>query len=79
MQFKYNQSGIRTSKTVNGVETKYTYVGDMLVSQKGSEVINFVYTAGGAPLGFTYTGTPYFYLLNLQRDIMTVADFEKRW
>ena len=75
MQFKYNQSGIRTSKTVNGVKTEYTYVGDMLVSQKtGNEVINFAYTAGGAPLGFTYNGTPYYYMLNLQSDVERIYD-----
>lgn len=75
MLFKYNQSGIRTSKKVNGVETEYTYAGDLLVSQKtGDEVINFAYTAGGAPYGFTYNGTPYFYLLNLQGDIVSIYD-----
>ena len=73
--FKYNNNGIRTSKTVNGVETEYFYVGDMLISQKtGNEVINFAYTAGGAPLGFTYNGTPYYYMLNLQGDIERIYD-----
>lgn len=75
MSFKYDCNGIRTKKTVNGVETKFTYVGSTLVSQKtGDEVINFAYTAGGAPLGFTYNGTPYFYLLNLQGDIIGIYD-----
>ena len=73
--FKYNSSGIRTSKTVNGVETEYFYVGDTLISQKtGNEVINFAYTAGGAPLGFSYNGTPYYYMLNLQGDIEKIYD-----
>ena len=75
MSLKYDCNGIRTKKTVNGVETEYTYVGDMLVSQKtGNEIINFAYTAGGAPLGFTYNGTSYFYLLNLQGDIIGIYD-----
>ena len=55
LSFKYDFNGIRTKKTVNGVETEYFYVGDTLVSQKtGNEVINFAYTAGGAPYGFAY-------------------------
>ncbi len=55
--------------------TEYFYVGDTLVSQKtGDEVINFAYTAGGAPLGFTYNGTPYYYMLNLQGDIEKIYD-----
>lgn len=75
LSFKYDNNGIRTKKTVNGVDTEFTYVGDMLVSQKtGNEVINFAYTAGGAPYGFTYNGTSYFYLLNLQGDIIGIYD-----
>lgn len=75
MSFKYDCNGIRTKKTVNGVETKFTYVGSTLVSQKtGNEVINFAYTAGGAPYGFTYNGQSYFYLLNLQGDVIGIYD-----
>ncbi len=47
----------------------------MLVSQKtGNEVINFAYSAGGAPYGFTYNGSSYFYLLNLQGDVIGIYD-----
>ena len=75
MSFKYDNAGIRTSKTVNGVETKYTYLGGTLVSQKtGDEVINFAYSAGGAPYGFSYNGQSYFYLLNLQGDVIGIYD-----
>ena len=75
MSFKYDNAGIRTSKIVNGVETKYTYLGGTLVSQKtGDEVINFAYSAGGAPYGFSYNGQSYFYLLNLQGDVIGIYD-----
>ncbi len=75
LSFKYDSSGIRTSKTVNGTQTKYTYIGTTLVSQKtGNEVINFAYSAGGAPYGFTYNGVSYFYLLNLQGDVIGIYD-----
>lgn len=75
MSFKYDNNGIRTKKTVNDAETEYFYVGDTLVSQKtGNEVINFAYTAGGAPYGFTYNGTSYFYLTNIQSDIIGIYD-----
>lgn len=75
MSFKYDNNGIRTKKTVNGVETEYFYVGDTLVSQKtGNETINFAYTAGGSPYGFTYNGTSYFYLTNIQGDIIGIYD-----
>ncbi len=75
MSFKYDNNGIRTKKTVNGVDTEYFYIGDTLVSQKiGNEVINFAYSAGGAPYGFTYNGTSYFYLTNIQGDIIGIYD-----
>ena len=75
MSFKYDNGGIRTKKTVNGVDTEYFYVGDTLVSQKtANETINFAYTAGGSPYGFTYNGTSYFYLLNIQGDIIGIYD-----
>ena len=75
MSFKHDFNSIRTKKTVNGVATEFTYVGDMLVSQKtGNEIINFAYTAGGAPYGFTFNGTSYFYLLNLQGNIIGIYD-----
>ena len=75
LSFKYDSSGIRTSKTVNGTQTKFTYIGTTLVSQKtGTEVINFAYSAGGSPYGFTYNGTSYFYLLNLQGDVIGIYD-----
>ena len=46
-----------------------------LVSQKtGNEIMNFAYTAGGAPYGFTYNGANYFYLLNLQGDVIGIYD-----
>ena len=75
MSFKYDSNGIRTLKRVNGVDTEFTYAGTTLVSQKtGNEIMNFAYTAGGAPYGFTYNGTNYFYLLNLQGDIIGIYD-----
>lgn len=50
-------------------------MGDTLVSQKtGNEIINSAYTAGGAPYGFTYNGTSYFYLANIQGDIIGIYD-----
>ena len=75
ISFKYDSSGIRTSKTVNGTKTKFTYIGTTLASQKtGNEILNFAYSAGGAPYGFTYNGTSYFYLLNLQGDVIGIYD-----
>ena len=71
--FKYDASGMRTEKTRGNNKTEYTYVGEKLVSMKsGSTVMNFAYGADGSPYSFTYNGTPYFYLLNLQGDVVGI-------
>lgn len=69
MSFKYDNNGIRIKRTVNGLDTEYFYIGDTLVSQKtGDEVINFAYTAGGAPYGFTYNGTNYLKIIFIRKE-----------
>ena len=73
--FKYDASGMRTEKTQGNYKIEYTYVGEKLVSMKaGDNVMNFAYGADGSPYGFTYSGTSYFYLLNLQGDIIGIHD-----
>ena len=73
--FGYDASGLRTWRIVNEDYTEYTYIGTTLVSQDtDGEIINFSYTASGAPYGFTLNGTSYFYLLNLQGDIIGIYD-----
>ena len=75
LSFKYDSSGLRTEKTSGNTTTEYTYVGEKLVSMKSGEtVMNFAYGADGSPYGFTYNGTSYFYLLNLQGDIIGIHD-----
>lgn len=73
--FKYDASGIRTEKSQGNSKTEYTYVGEKLVSMKsGSITMNFAYGADGSPYSFTYNGTVYFYLLNLQGDVIGIYD-----
>lgn len=75
ISFKYDSNGMRTQKTVNGVATDYTYVGSKLISQKtGDEVINFTYSGLGEAYAFSYNGTHYFYLNNLQGDVIGLYD-----
>ena len=73
--FKYDASGMRTEKTQGNYKIEYTYVGEKLVSMKaGDNVMNFAYGADGSPYSFTYNGTTYFYLLNLQGDVIGIYD-----
>lgn len=37
-------------------------------------VLDFTYDASGRPVSVTYDGTPYFYALNLQGDVVAILD-----
>ncbi len=75
ISFKYDSNGMRTQKTVNDVATDYIYAGTQLISQQtGNEVMNFVYSGLGEVYAVSYNGTHYFYLQNLQGDIIGLYD-----
>ena len=53
--FTYNDEGIRTSKTVNGV--KYTYIldGSQIVGELWEDkAMLYIYDANGSPIGMQY-------------------------
>ena len=68
--YTYDDSGLRTSKTMNGVKTEYYRSGSRLIGQKqGSNVMQFLYDANGL-YGFLYNGTPHYYVYNGQGDVV---------
>ena len=79
--FTYNEDGIRTSKTKNGVTTNYYLSGSMIIAEETSgNVTIYLYDESGSPIGFRYRGSTYaenvwdtyFYEKNLQGDIVAV-------
>ncbi len=81
MSFEYNDEGIRTSKTVNGVETTYYVNGGQILAEKtDTRTIVYIYDASGTPIGMMYRTTSYaeniwdvfWYEKNLQGDIIAV-------
>ena len=71
--FTYNESGIRTSKTVNGVTTTYYLSGSQIIAEETSGVLTvYIYDANGLPIGFIRNNTNYWYEKNLQGDIVAV-------
>ena len=73
--YTYNDSGIRTKKTVGSTVTEYFVEGGLLLGQKqGSSVLQFLYDGGGQLYGFLYNGTPYYYVYNGQGDVVRVLD-----
>ena len=81
MSFTYNDEGIRTSKTVNGVRTEYILNGSQILAEiTDTYIIVYMYDAYGSPIGMMYRTTSYdiqnwdvfWYEKNLQGDIVAV-------
>ena len=79
--YTYNENGIRTSKTVNGVKHTYTLNGTQVVSEAwGNKLVLFIYDENGSPIGMQYRESTYaegefdcfFYEKNLQGDVMGI-------
>ena len=77
LSFAYNESGLRTNKTVNGVAHSYVWQGSKLAADiTDAYALYFHYDSSGEVIGFTRTAngtdTEYFYVKNLQGDILKV-------
>ena len=83
--YTYNDEGIRTGKTVNGVEHIYHLSGTQILSEEWTEngvqhLLIYIYDASGAPIGMAYRASTYvsgafdFYLFakNVQGDILYI-------
>ena len=75
MTFAYNKNGLRTMKSgINGT-FEYYYSGDKLVKmESSSRSVKLYYGADGRPYAIDYNGTVYYYILNLQGDILEIYD-----
>lgn len=72
--YKYDSDGIRASKTVNGVTTNFdTFNGRILAQYDGSNNLYFQYY-NDAPIGFILNDVQYFYVTNLNGDIVAITD-----
>lgn len=73
--YTYDESGIRTSKTVNGLTTNYNTKDGVILSQTdGTNTMYFQYDTNGVPLGFILNGTQYLYLTNQLGDVISITD-----
>lgn len=79
LSFEYDESGLRTKKTVGSDETRYIWNGNRLVAQLSSSAdFFFHYDAAGEMIGYTYapasgTEIEYYFVKNLQGDIERVV------
>ena len=45
----------------------------ILAEKTGSNILWYIYDSDGEILGFTYNGTPYYYIKNVQGDVYKVV------
>ena len=75
ISYQYNEEGLRTSKTVNGITTEYYWNGSILLAQKtGDSCLHFLYDEDGALVGFNNETKTYIYTRNAQGDIVSITD-----
>ncbi len=73
--YKYDEKGIRTSKTVNGNTTYYNTLDGVILSQSDeTNTMYFQYNTNGVPIGFVYNGIQYFYLTNAMGDVIGITE-----
>ena len=73
--YKYGADGLRTEKTVNGFTTEYTYVSGLLAAQTdGTNTLQFYYAPDDTCLAVSYNGTMYYYIYNLQGDVVKITN-----
>jgi RHS repeat-associated protein len=75
IQYTYNDEGIRTSKTVNGVRTDYYLNGTQVIAEvtNGSS-IDYRYDGNGKLIALRWNGNEYYYVTNIQGDVIGLID-----
>lgn len=75
--YKYNRDGLRTSKTINGVETKYYLEKDDIIFEKtNNNVIYYIRNDVDDLVGFKYNDDIYYYIKNHFGDIIGILNHE---
>ena len=73
--YNYNESGIRTDKTVNGITTTYQLDGSKIVSEnRNGNIIQYYYDETNSVIGLRYNGNDYFFRRNIQTDIISILN-----
>ncbi len=73
--YKYNPDNLRTQKTDGTATTDFYWVNGQLTYQTdGTNDIYFLYDNNGSPIGFVLNETTYYYVKNLQGDIVAILD-----
>ena len=73
--YTYNANGIRTGKTVSGVKHSYRLEGTKILSEKwGNNTLTPLYDNNDEVCGIVFNGASYYFLKNLQGDVISILD-----
>lgn len=73
--YTYNASGIRTSKTVNGIKHTYTLDGTKILRETwGDNTLIPMYDNEDSVCGIIFNNHPFYFHRNLQGDIIAILD-----
>ena len=76
VSYKYDSNGMRTQKTDNNGTTYYYYDSNnnLIGLTKGNDTLLFYYDSDGNVTSFKYNGTIYYYVKNLQGDVVKIIN-----
>ena len=74
--FTHNSSGVRDSMTVNGVTTYFLLEGNRIIAERSTDgqSIFYMFDDEDSLIGFTLNGVKYFYVTNLQGDVIGILN-----
>jgi len=73
--FTYNADGLRTGRSDGSTNYKYFYIDGKLSHMLiGSSYVHFAYDTSGSPIWMRYNGSRYYYVTNLQGDVVAILD-----
>ena len=75
IRYYYDHTGNRVKKNVDGTITEYRMAGNLLISENnGDRTIWYRYDSGANLISMKVYGKEYFYVRNLQNDIIAMID-----
>ena len=75
IKYLYDHTGARVKKTVDNTVTEYQWAGDLLLSEKtDGRIIWYCYDSQANLISVTIRGITYFYVRNVQGDIIALVD-----
>ena len=74
-RYEYNADGMRTQKSIPGGGSRYYYLGTTLMSEISNYgILEYFYDADGTPFSLKVNDTTYYYITNLQGDVVELVD-----